>query len=127
MVIVNAMNGRPRPPHPDAKYDARIESYWLQQRPKCGPHASSSRAPQPRSPEAIEAPRRAGQPFPMSSGDRTNWAGSNNIAGGFLLGGGNMFYTSIYGLGCDSVVEYEVILADGRIVTAEAKGGRPCG
>ncbi|KAI5862505.1 hypothetical protein GGS23DRAFT_570531 [Durotheca rogersii] len=43
--------------------------------------------------------------------------------GGFLLGGGNTFYTSRYGWACDNVVAYEIVLADGSIITAEA-GGR---
>ncbi|KAG8156478.1 hypothetical protein KVR01_013582 [Diaporthe batatas] len=42
--------------------------------------------------------------------------------GGFLLGGGNTFRTGRYGFSCDSVVAYEVVLADGRIVTADATG-----
>lgn len=42
--------------------------------------------------------------------------------GGFLLGGGNTFYTPSYGFACDNVVMYEVALADGRIVTADTEG-----
>ncbi|KAI1662064.1 hypothetical protein F4813DRAFT_343338 [Daldinia decipiens] len=42
--------------------------------------------------------------------------------GGFLLGGGNTFYASFYGLACNSVIAYDVVLADGRIITAEAEG-----
>ncbi|KAI1404447.1 hypothetical protein F4819DRAFT_483619 [Hypoxylon fuscum] len=42
--------------------------------------------------------------------------------GGFLLGGGNTFYASRYGLACDSVIAYEIVLADGSIITAEAAG-----
>ncbi|KAH7308610.1 hypothetical protein B0I35DRAFT_442293 [Stachybotrys elegans] len=42
--------------------------------------------------------------------------------GGFLLGGGNTFYTSHNGLACDNVVAYQVVLADGRIVSAEGEG-----
>lgn len=40
--------------------------------------------------------------------------------GGFLLGGGNTYHTSKYGFACDNVVAYEVVLADGSIVTAGA-------
>ncbi|KAG6361125.1 hypothetical protein INS49_009349 [Diaporthe citri] len=42
--------------------------------------------------------------------------------GGFLLGGGNTFHTPSHGFACDNVVAYEVVLADGRIVTADAEG-----
>lgn len=42
--------------------------------------------------------------------------------GGFLLGGGNTFLTPGHGFACDNVVAYEVVLADGRIVTASAGG-----
>ncbi|CZT04316.1 related to 6-hydroxy-D-nicotine oxidase [Rhynchosporium agropyri] len=39
-------------------------------------------------------------------------------AGGVTLSGGYSWYTNQYGLGCDTVVSYEVVLTDGRIVTA---------
>lgn len=39
---------------------------------------------------------------------------------GLILGGGNTFYTPRRGLACDNVVAFEVVLADGRIVTADA-------
>ncbi|KKY34754.1 putative fad binding domain containing protein [Diaporthe ampelina] len=42
--------------------------------------------------------------------------------GGFLLGGGNTFHTPSHGFACDNVVAYEVVLADGRIITADAEG-----
>lgn len=42
--------------------------------------------------------------------------------GGFLLGGGNTFHSLRYGFACDNVLAYEVVLADGRIVTADAVG-----
>ncbi|KAI1080906.1 hypothetical protein F5B20DRAFT_537834 [Whalleya microplaca] len=42
--------------------------------------------------------------------------------GGFLLGGGMTFYASVYGLACNSVIAYEIVLADGSIITAEAEG-----
>ncbi|KAH7153603.1 hypothetical protein EDB81DRAFT_758546 [Dactylonectria macrodidyma] len=37
---------------------------------------------------------------------------------GFLLGGGNSYYTGRRGFGCDNVVNYEVVLSDGRIINA---------
>jgi hypothetical protein len=40
--------------------------------------------------------------------------------GGLLLGGGMTFFTASRGFACDDVISYEVVLADGRIVTAEA-------
>ncbi|KAK3367557.1 hypothetical protein B0H63DRAFT_489410 [Podospora didyma] len=39
---------------------------------------------------------------------------------GLLLGGGNTFFTARRGFACDNVVAYEVVLADGSIVTATA-------
>lgn len=38
--------------------------------------------------------------------------------GGFLLGGGLSFYSGRTGFGCDSVVNFEVVLANGTIVNA---------
>lgn len=40
--------------------------------------------------------------------------------GGFLTGGGNSFYAGLYGLACDTVVNFEVVLANGDIVNASA-------
>lgn len=40
--------------------------------------------------------------------------------GGLLLGGGMSFFTGSRGFACDDVLSYEVVLADGRIITAEA-------
>ncbi|KUI65220.1 Bifunctional solanapyrone synthase [Cytospora mali] len=40
--------------------------------------------------------------------------------GGILLGGGKTFFTAQRGFGCDDIVAYEVVLGDGRIVTADA-------
>jgi hypothetical protein len=40
--------------------------------------------------------------------------------GGFLTGGGLSFFTPRKGFGCDSVVNYEVVLANGSIVNANA-------
>ena len=39
--------------------------------------------------------------------------------GGLLLGGGKSFFTGRRGFACDDVVSYEVVLADGRIITAD--------
>ncbi|EHK96786.1 putative Cytokinin dehydrogenase 1 [Glarea lozoyensis 74030] len=41
--------------------------------------------------------------------------------GGFLTGGGNSYYTGMQGFGADNVVNFEVVLADGRVVNANAK------
>ncbi|KAI0138688.1 FAD binding domain-containing protein [Hypoxylon sp. NC0597] len=38
--------------------------------------------------------------------------------GGFLLGGGNSFFSGRMGFGCDSVLNFEVVLANGTIVNA---------
>ncbi len=40
--------------------------------------------------------------------------------GGFLLGGGITYFTGRRGFACDDVIAYEVILADGRIITADS-------
>ncbi|KAI1079798.1 hypothetical protein F5B20DRAFT_542436 [Whalleya microplaca] len=37
---------------------------------------------------------------------------------GFLLGGGNSFYTARHGLACDSVNNFEVVLSNGDIINA---------
>ncbi|KAI1758236.1 FAD binding domain-containing protein [Xylaria castorea] len=42
-------------------------------------------------------------------------------AGGFILGGGNSFWSASHGWACDNVVNFEVILADGRIINANAE------
>ncbi|KAI3390918.1 hypothetical protein diail_8414 [Diaporthe ilicicola] len=41
--------------------------------------------------------------------------------GGFLSGGGNSFYAASHGMACDTVANFEVVLADGRIVDANAR------
>ncbi|KAI8932194.1 hypothetical protein NX059_011074 [Plenodomus lindquistii] len=40
---------------------------------------------------------------------------------GLLLGGGISYFTARRGFGCDNVIAYEVVLANGRIVTADAE------
>ena len=52
-------------------------------------------------------------------------AGGRNAevgVGGLLLGGGNTWYTPRVGFACDDVVAFDVVLADGRIVTADRSG-----
>lgn len=39
---------------------------------------------------------------------------------GFLTSGGNNFYSNAVGLGCDNVINFEVVLANGDIVNANA-------
>lgn len=41
---------------------------------------------------------------------------------GLALSGGITLFTARYGFACDQVVAYEVVLADGRVVIADAKG-----
>jgi len=41
--------------------------------------------------------------------------------GGFLTGGGNSYYAGLYGMATDNVVNFEVVLANGQIVNANAK------
>lgn len=43
---------------------------------------------------------------------------------GFLLGGGNSWFNNAYGWGCDTVKNFEVVLADGRVVNANADENR---
>ncbi|KKK12760.1 hypothetical protein P175DRAFT_0542298 [Aspergillus ochraceoroseus IBT 24754] len=38
--------------------------------------------------------------------------------GGFVTGGGNSFHSAQYGLVCDAVVNFEIVLANGQITTA---------
>ncbi|KAF1993844.1 Glucooligosaccharide oxidase [Amniculicola lignicola CBS 123094] len=40
--------------------------------------------------------------------------------GGFLTGGGNSYYAGLHGLACDSVANFEVVLANGNVVNANA-------
>ncbi|KAF4616259.1 hypothetical protein G7Y89_g15147 [Cudoniella acicularis] len=40
--------------------------------------------------------------------------------GGFLLQSGLSYLSDLYGLGCDNVIEHEVVLANGSLVTASA-------
>jgi hypothetical protein len=50
-------------------------------------------------------------------------AGGRNSAvgvGGLTLGGGISFFSPRFGMVCSNIVEYEVVLADGSIVTASA-------
>jgi FAD/FMN-containing dehydrogenase len=44
-----------------------------------------------------------------------------NVVGGFLTGGGNSYYTGLYGFACDNIANFEVVLANGDIVNANAK------
>jgi hypothetical protein len=47
-------------------------------------------------------------------------AGTVGVAG-FLTGGGNSFHSASHGFGCDQVANFEVVLADGTVVNANAK------
>lgn len=40
--------------------------------------------------------------------------------GGFLTGGGNSYYAGVHGWACDNIANFEVVLADGQIVNANA-------
>lgn len=41
--------------------------------------------------------------------------------GGFITGGGNSFYSASHGMSCDTVQNFEVVLANGSIVNANAE------
>ncbi|KAL0929830.1 FAD binding domain-containing protein [Colletotrichum truncatum] len=40
--------------------------------------------------------------------------------GGFITGGGNSFYSASHGMACDQVANFEVVLANGSVVNANA-------
>lgn len=50
----------------------------------------------------------------ITTGGRSSTVG----VGGLTLGGGISYFTAEHGLICDNVIEFEVVLADGRVVTA---------
>ncbi|KAL4873646.1 hypothetical protein BDV12DRAFT_207486 [Aspergillus spectabilis] len=45
---------------------------------------------------------------------------ANIGVGGFILGGGLSYYSAQYGLACDNVINFEVVLGDGNIVNANS-------
>lgn len=45
---------------------------------------------------------------------------------GFLTGGGNSYYTGRKGFGCDNVVNFEVVLADGYASSLSDRHGCSC-
>ena len=49
--------------------------------------------------------------------------GRNELVGvgGFLLGGGNSYFTGVNGFGCDTITSFEVVLANGTIINANAQ------
>ena len=51
------------------------------------------------------------------TGGRTGTVG----VGGFLTGGGNSFHSASHGMACDTVVNYEVVIANGSIISANAR------
>ncbi|KAK7987152.1 hypothetical protein PG996_006247 [Apiospora saccharicola] len=58
------------------------------------------------------------EPFNVTvAGGRASEVG----VGGFLTGGGNNYFSAKYGFGCDNVVNFEVVLASGEIVNANAQ------
>ncbi|KAL3291153.1 FAD binding domain-containing protein [Colletotrichum asianum] len=55
------------------------------------------------------------EPFNLGvTGGRSGHVG----AGGLLVSGGASYHTQLWGLSCDNVIGYEVVLGDGSIVTA---------
>ena len=51
------------------------------------------------------------------TGGRTGSVG----VGGFLTGGGNSFHSASHGMACDTVVNYEVVIANGSIINANIR------
>lgn len=39
---------------------------------------------------------------------------------GFLTGGGNSYHASLHGFGCDNIANFEIVLADGKVINANA-------
>ncbi|KAI0415287.1 hypothetical protein F5X98DRAFT_347015 [Xylaria grammica] len=60
---------------------------------------------------------------PLDSLGRAVHGGRNNQVGigGYFLGGGLTYFNSIYGLGADNVVNYEIVLANSSIINANAE------
>lgn len=57
------------------------------------------------------------EPFNLGvTGGRSGHVG----AGGLLVSGGASYHTQLWGLSCDNVIGYEVVLGDGSIVTASS-------
>ena len=70
---------------------------------------------------AVNAPALYVSHFPAPSGHDIDTPGQQGFAGGFIQGGGHSPFSSMYGLASDNALEYEVITADGHLVTASPK------
>lgn len=44
------------------------------------------------------------------------------MSAGLIFGSGMAFFAARYGLACDSIVEFEVVLADGQVVRMRRDG-----
>jgi hypothetical protein len=51
----------------------------------------------------------------------TGGRGASVGVGGFISGGGNSFHSASHGFGCDSVKNFEIVLANGTLVNANGE------
>ncbi|KAJ8091248.1 hypothetical protein PM082_024517 [Marasmius tenuissimus] len=129
------------------EYDARHAMYYSLQQQELFPNCTVRPSSASDVSSIVKIAKASQCPFAVASGGHMSWKGSSNMnggfvidlreinqidisvedqtvkinavgVGGFLLGGGIAFASVDKGFGADNVFNYEVVLADGRIVNA---------